>query len=122
MLRHQEDLYGRNVLIGLIASMEQALFTIGYANRLLDDFIALLKQHAITALCDVRSSPYSSRNPQYNRELLKQSMKLQNIEYVFLGEELGARSKDTSCYVEGKAVYQRRAQIGKALAEKEQLS
>ncbi len=87
--------------------MTSTIFTIGYANRAIDDFIALLKQHNITALCDVRSSPYSSRNPQYNRELLKQSLKLHNIEYVFLGEELGARSKDTSCYVEGKAVYQK---------------
>ncbi len=87
--------------------MPDTLFTIGYANRLIEDFIALLKQHKITALCDVRSAPYSSRNPQFNRELLKQSLKPHDIEYVFLGEELGARPKDLSCYVEGKAIYQK---------------
>ena len=87
--------------------MSTSLFTIGYANRSLNDFISLLKQHAITALCDVRTSPYSCRNPQYNRELLKQSLKSHNIEYVFLGDELGARPRDLSCYVEGKAVYQK---------------
>jgi uncharacterized protein (DUF488 family) len=87
--------------------MNVRLFTIGYANRSLDDFIVLLKRYGINALCDVRSSPYSSRNPQYNRELLKQSLKSQAIEYVFLGEELGARPKDLSCYVDGKAIYQK---------------
>ncbi len=51
--------------------------------------------------------PYSSRNPQFNREPLKKVLKAHNIEYVFLGEELGARPKDSSCYVEGKALYQK---------------
>lgn len=87
--------------------MPDTLFTIGYSNRSIEDLIALLKQHKITALCDVRSAPYSSRNPQFNREILKQSLKLHNIEYVFLGEELGARPKDLSCYVEGKAIYEK---------------
>lgn len=87
--------------------MDNRLFTIGYSNRSIEDLIALLKQYKITALCDVRSAPYSSRNPQFNRELLKQSLKSHNIEYVFLGEELGARPKDLSCYVEGKAIYEK---------------
>ncbi len=87
--------------------MSGTLFTIGYSNRSIEDFIALLKQHKISALCDVRSAPYSSRNPRFNRELLKQSLKSHNIEYVFLGEELGARPKDLSCYVEGKAIYEK---------------
>ncbi len=87
--------------------MTNILFTIGYAGRSIDDFIALLEQHKITALCDVRSMPYSSRNLDFNREPLKKALKSHNIEYVFLGEELGARPKDLSCYVDGKAIYQR---------------
>ena len=87
--------------------MADTLFTIGYSGRTIDDLIVLLEQHKITALCDVRSMPYSSRNPQFNRELLKKAVKSHNIEYVFLGEELGARPKDSSCYVDGKAIYQK---------------
>ncbi len=87
--------------------MTNTLYTIGYSSRSIDDFISLLKQHTITALCDVRSMPYSSRNPQFNREPLKTVLKSHNIEYVFLGEELGARPKDQSCYVDGKAIYQK---------------
>jgi uncharacterized protein (DUF488 family) len=87
--------------------MTGTLLTIGYSGRTLDDFVALLVQHKITALCDVRSVPYSSRNPQFNREPLKRALKVHNIDYVFLGEELGARPKDPSCYVAGKAIYQK---------------
>ena len=85
--------------------MTNTLFTIGYAGRPAADFIALLKQHKITALCDVRSIPYSIRNPAFNRELLKKVLKAHTIGYVFLGVELGARPKDPSCYVDGKAIY-----------------
>ncbi len=92
--------------------MTKALFTIAYSGRTIDDFIALTKQHKITALCDVRSMPYSSRNPDFNREPLKRTLKSYNIEYVFLGEELGARPKDQSCYVDGKAIYQKIASTG----------
>ena len=86
--------------------MADTLFTIGYSGRSIDNFIALLDRHKITALCDVRSVPYSSRNPQFNRPTLKKVLKSHNIEYIFLGEELGARPKDPACYVNGKAVYQ----------------
>jgi uncharacterized protein (DUF488 family) len=87
--------------------MTNTLFTIGYANRSLDEFISLLAERRITALCDVRSVPYSSRNPQFNREPLQKALKSHGVDCVFLGEELGARSKDPSCYVNGKAIYQK---------------
>jgi uncharacterized protein (DUF488 family) len=88
--------------------MTHTLFTIGYSGRTIDDLVALLEQHKITALCDVRSMPYSSRNPDFNREAFKNVLKSHHIEYVFLGEELGARpKKDSSCYVDGKAIYQK---------------
>jgi uncharacterized protein (DUF488 family) len=69
----------------------------------------LLKMHAITAIGDVRSSPYSKYNPQFNREHLQQALKDNQIAYVFLGNELGPRSEDPACYVDGKVQYDRLA-------------
>lgn len=89
--------------------MTNTIYTIGYANQPLDAFISLLQRHKITALCDMRSIPYSSRNPEFNREPLKKTLKSRKIEYVFLGKELGARPKDPLCYVDGKAIYQKLA-------------
>jgi len=89
--------------------MLSPIFTIGHSNHSPDHFLALLEQHAITAVCDVRSRPYSYRNPQFNREGLKESLSAQHIKYVFLGQELGARSEDPACYQQGKISYDRLA-------------
>jgi uncharacterized protein (DUF488 family) len=87
-----------------------AVFTIGHSTHPRERFIALLRQHAITALADVRSTPYSRVNPQFDREELKEALREQGIVYVFLGKELGARSEDPSCYERGKLQYGRLAQ------------
>lgn len=89
--------------------MENRVFTIGHSTHDIERFTALLRQHGITALCDVRSKPYSRLNPQFNREALKQCLRDHGIAYVFLGAELGARSDDPSCYDHGKVQYDRLA-------------
>ena len=90
--------------------MQDIVFTIGHSTRPAERFIALLKQHNITALADVRSKPYSRMNPQFNREDLKEALRESGIAYVFLGKELGARTEDRSCYHEEKVQYGRLAQ------------
>jgi len=81
------------------------LYTIGHSNHDLEHFMQLLKRHAITAVGDVRSSPYSKFNPQYNREPLQRALRENHIAYVFLGSELGPRSEDPACYLNGKVQY-----------------
>lgn len=81
------------------------VFTIGHSNLEIGRFVALLKQHGIQAIADVRSSPYSQYNPQFNRELLQKSLQEHGIAYVFLGQELGARRSERECYLEGRADY-----------------
>ena len=79
-------------------TMQNTVFTIGHSTHPQEDFIALLCQHSITALCDVRSRPYSRINPQFNREELEEALRPHGIAYRFLGKELGARSDDPRCY------------------------
>ena len=86
------------------------VLTIGHSNHALDSFIALLHQHHITALADVRSAPYSRFNPQFNRESLASSLKRCGIEYVYLGHALGGRSNDPTCYEGGRVRYDRVAE------------
>lgn len=86
---------------------DRAIFTIGHSNVGVDAFIALLRRHAITAVADVRSQPYSRYLPHFSRETLKASLQDAGIAYVFLGRELGARPDDPACYVDGKALYER---------------
>ena len=85
--------------------MEPCVFTVGHSTHPVERLIELLKQHSITAVCDVRSKPYSRMNPQFNREILRDALRAEGIAYVFLGEELGARSNDKSCYRDGQVQY-----------------
>jgi uncharacterized protein (DUF488 family) len=81
------------------------VFTIGHSNLEIGNFVARLKRHGIQAIADVRSSPYSQYNPQFNRELLQESLHNHGITYVFLGKELGARRSERECYLDGRADY-----------------
>jgi uncharacterized protein (DUF488 family) len=81
------------------------MFTIGHSNHSLEHFLESLRLHRIQVVVDVRSSPYSARLPQFNREPLKAALRVADIRYLFLGDELGARRSERECYVDGVARY-----------------
>ena len=81
------------------------IFTVGHSAHEIADFRDLLAQHDIEAVADVRSAPYSRRHPQFNRDALKEALTANGIAYVFLGKELGARSKDPACYANGRVQF-----------------
>jgi uncharacterized protein (DUF488 family) len=102
------------------------IFTIGHSTHPIERFIALLKgpqspggsdrignlpsRPAIEVLMDVRSTPFSRFNPQFNRERLAQSLAAAGIRYEFMGESLGARSTDPACFENGRVSYARLAE------------
>lgn len=90
--------------------MTPSVLTIGHSNHPLERFIELLLTYDVTAIADVRSSPYSRLHPQFGREFLKAQLKSSSISYVFLGHELGARPTDPTCYEQGKVRYRRLAE------------
>lgn len=77
------------------------LYTIGHSNHTIRDFIALLKRHKINMVVDVRSVPYSRYCPQFDKNVVSAALQAANIQYMFLGRELGARPDDTTCYEGG---------------------
>ena len=87
------------------------IYTIGHSNHALDAFISLLKKHKINAIADVRSVPYSSYNSQFNREILVETLKANQIHYIFFGQELGARSENPDCYLDGQVQYEWLAEL-----------
>jgi uncharacterized protein (DUF488 family) len=72
------------------------IYTVGHSNHPIERFLDLLTQHDIAALADVRSTPYSRFNPQFNRETLAESLRAAGIAYVFLGAELGGKRPGVS--------------------------
>ena len=83
------------------------LFTIGHSNHSLDHFIELLLAHRLSTIADVRSSPYSKYSPHFNKDVLDSALRNANIDYIFLGRELGAQRSEDDCYIDGQAKYDR---------------
>jgi uncharacterized protein (DUF488 family) len=70
------------------------LHTIGHSTHPIEEFLALLGQHQIALLVDVRSYPSSKRWPHFNREALRESVERVGIEYRWL-KGLGGRRRLT---------------------------
>ena len=83
------------------------VLTIGHSSHTIERFIELLCQHRVTAVADVRSSPYSQMHAHFNREALAAALKQEGIAYSFLGKELGGRPADKTCYENGRVQYRR---------------
>lgn len=81
------------------------IFTIGYSVLEINEFIEILKKFKIDVLADVRSQPFSRHKPEYNKHSLSKFLNKENIKYIFLGEECGARISNLECYINGKANY-----------------
>ncbi len=82
------------------------IYTIGYGNRSIENFIKLLQSHNVKYLVDIRSQPYSRYSPNFSKDALDLHLKQQHISYVFMGDTLGGRPKDSSCYLDdGKVDY-----------------
>jgi uncharacterized protein (DUF488 family) len=78
-----------------------AVYTIGHSNHSSDTFLALLREHGIQAVVDVRSAPYSQFAPHFNRPSLSRMLGKEGIQYLFAGKVLGGRPTDPACYLAG---------------------
>lgn len=78
--------------------MINILYTIGYATKAIDIFIDQLKQYRIDVVVDVRSVPYSKVFHAYHKESIATHLKRHDIQYLFMGDELGPRSTDPEHY------------------------
>ena len=80
------------------------VFTVGHSNHPLEKFLDLIEQAGINVIVDVRSSPFSKMVPHFNRDALERELRTRSIKYVFVGEELGGRSKVSADYENGQVV------------------
>ena len=70
--------------------MSLSVLTIGHSSHLLDRFLALLAQHSIEALVDIRRFPGSRKHPHFSRDNLAAALPKSGVEYHWL-EALGGR-------------------------------
>src|SRR2546430_15380429 len=75
-----------------MVDMSPLLWPIGHSTRPIEEFVELLRAHAIELLGDVRTIPYSRRNPQFNTDALAESLVKAGLEYHHL-PALGGRRR-----------------------------
>lgn len=83
------------------------IYTVGYGNRSIEELIELLHNHKIAYLIDVRSAPYSRYKPEFSKAPLGKELEKHGIRYVFMGDTLGGRPDDETCYINGKVDYEK---------------
>jgi uncharacterized protein (DUF488 family) len=57
------------------------VWTIGHSTRSLADLVALLQEHRVTRLVDVRRMPHSKRHPQFDTAALARDLPAAGIDY-----------------------------------------
>ena len=67
------------------------IYTIGHSTRTFDEFVEILKAHAISTLVDIRTIPKSRHNPQFNKDSLEPNLKKEGITYLHFPELGGLR-------------------------------
>ena len=67
------------------------LYTIGHGALPFNDLLRRLTANGVRTVLDVRSLPYSSRAPHYNRTNLEAELVASGIAYRWLGDHLGGK-------------------------------
>ncbi|HEX8168298.1 MAG TPA: DUF488 domain-containing protein [Beijerinckiaceae bacterium] len=73
--------------------MPQPFFTIGHSTRSVPEFVELLHPAEIRLVVDVRTMPRSRANPQFNRDVLPESLAGFQIAYEHIAELGGLRGR-----------------------------
>ena len=69
------------------------IFTIGHSTRMNAEFVTLLQEVNVGVLVDVRSIPRSRANPQFNSDVLPESLATVGIAYRHLSALGGLRHR-----------------------------
>ena len=73
--------------------MTLPFFTIGHSTRTMEAFLNLLRVAQVTVIADIRSVPRSKTNPQYNYDLLPETLAASQVGYEHIAELGGLRGK-----------------------------
>ena len=76
-------------------SLLKRIYTIGHSTRGFEELIALLQEHGITRLADIRRYPGSRRYPHFSGESLQQTLPQNRIAYEHF-DSLGGRRKPSA--------------------------
>ncbi|MGL4990125.1 MAG: DUF488 family protein [Sarcina sp.] len=75
------------------------VFAIGHSNYPFEKLIKMLKEHNVNCVVDIRETPYSRYNVQYNKEVFELRLKQEGFIYIYMGVGFGAKRQSKESYL-----------------------
>jgi len=85
------------------------VFTIGHSTRTIAEFVALLRQVSVEVIVDVRSIPRSRTNPQFNADVLPDSLAAAGMGYRHLSALGGRRHRGSDASASANTMWRNAA-------------
>lgn len=84
------------------------IYTIGHSNYTVERLIDMLRHYHINCVVDIRGTPYSKYNIQFDKETIKQTLTEAGFIYIYMARELAAkRENKISYYDEGYSDFEK---------------
>ena len=74
------------------------IFTIGHSNYNVEKLIDMLRYYNINCVVDIRGTPYSKYNIQYNKETIRETLIKEGFVYIYMAKELAAKRENKESY------------------------
>lgn len=74
------------------------IFTIGHSNYNVEKLIDMLRYYNINCVVDIRGTPYSKYNVQYNKEIIRQTLINEGFVYIYMAKEFAAKRENKESY------------------------
>lgn len=67
------------------------IYTIGHSNYIMERLIDMLEYYNINCVVDIRGTPYSKYNIQFDKEAIRYTLTNAGFVYIYMGKELAAK-------------------------------
>ena len=67
------------------------IYTIGHSNYTMERLIDMLEYYNINCVVDIRGTPYSKYNIQFDKETIRHTLTNAGFVYIYMGKELAAK-------------------------------
>lgn len=74
------------------------IYTIGHSNYSIERFIDMLRTFHINCVVDIRGTPYSKYNTQYDKERLRDTLIKEGFTYIYMAKEFAAKRGNKESY------------------------
>ena len=67
------------------------IYTIGHSNYTMEKLIEMLRYFNIDTVVDIRGTPYSKYNTQFDKEVIRYNLTKEGFIYIYMAKELAAK-------------------------------